>query len=89
MITADNDHVVSIINSLGHLIRNAQWITASEQIRNAQWITASEQYSPSSPDDSDERIREAQHMTESLRHIREQFENLVTGYIPPARHDQT
>lgn len=44
--------------------------------------TASEQYAPShTPDESDDYIKEHKAWVESLRKIRQDFENLVTGII--------
>lgn len=45
---------------------------------------ACEQYSPSTTcDESDERIKEHQKWVVQLRHIRNQFEDLVTGLSIP------
>jgi len=76
IINTRNEAIASVIEGLCFLIVNHATCAASEQ------------WSPSrTPDDSDDYIRGHSEWVNKLRRIREDFENLATGFIP--RHEPT
>jgi hypothetical protein len=74
IINTRNEAIASVIEGLCFLIVNHATCAASEQ------------WNPSrTSDDSDDYIRDHSEWVNKLRRIREDFENLATGFIP--RHE--